>query len=62
MCIIIWDIYKFIGHCLIPLEPWVNCDIFRVMQTYILSCLLIKPDIFIIHRSLGFNKKDYVQK
>ena len=24
MCIIIGDVHQFIGHCLIPLDPWKN--------------------------------------
>ena len=22
LCIIIWNVHQFIGHCVIPLDPW----------------------------------------
>ena len=23
MCVMIWDVHQFNGHCLIPLDPWI---------------------------------------
>ena len=32
MCIIISDVYQFIGHCLIPLDPSVRADIWMIIS------------------------------